>query len=256
MAHPHAQPRTSTELHLAFRGGRCPNPNHRGEPASQLQPLGRLPQQHDPGRDHFPVSTSPDGIHTVPERKTIGSSTPADDLLAEFPDVTRPSEFQRTVRRDTVLHLRTPPDNRTRRADPLTCSLAGSPHPSGQQATQGRLAYLQLRRISAQRQTTSCPGHTHSPAATPDHCATSPTDYPGTQMPVAGRQRYTAPDLRPPPYGINTTPSFRPSHPLPGAVQRVSTILRGGGVMWGRPTSLSAALFRAPRSTRIVGHPF
>ena len=52
-----------------FRGGRRANPNHRGGLASQLQPLGRLPQQQEPGRCNFPVSTSPDGIHTVPQRK-------------------------------------------------------------------------------------------------------------------------------------------------------------------------------------------
>jgi hypothetical protein len=128
------------------------------------------------------------------------------------------------------------PDNRSRRADPLTCSLTGSPRLPGQQATQGRLAHLQPRRTSAQRRTSSCPGHTHSPAATSDHCASSPTDYPGTQMPVAGRQHHTPPDLRPPPYGISTIPSSRPTHPLPGAVQHASTILREG-VMWGHPTS-------------------
>ena len=69
MAHPHAQPRPATRFHLAIRGGRRPTSNHRGGPASQLQPLGRLPQQQDPRRGHFPVNTSPDSIHTVPERK-------------------------------------------------------------------------------------------------------------------------------------------------------------------------------------------
>jgi len=52
---------------------------------------------------------------------------------------------------------------------------------------------------------------------------------------------------------------FRPPHPLAGAVQRVSILLREG-VMWEHPTSLlaapsntyigqTAALFRAPLKT-------
>ena len=184
---------------------------------------------------------------------------------------------------------RASPDNRPRRVDPLICSLGGSPHPSGQQAMQGIPAHLQPRRISrlsgqqvAQVKSLTCSltgplrnagqqaaQDTHSPATKPDHCASSPTDYPGTQMPVAGRQLHTAPDLRPPPHMIGTPSSispadnaarttaeptshadhpFRPTRPLPGAVQRVSTILREG-VMWGHPTSLSEALFRAQLGT-------
>jgi hypothetical protein len=69
MAHPHTQPRSSAGFHLAFRGGRRPTPNHRGRLASQLQPLSRLPQQPNPGRDHLFVSASPDGIHTVSKCK-------------------------------------------------------------------------------------------------------------------------------------------------------------------------------------------
>jgi len=66
-AHPHAQPRTSTGFHLALRGGRRPDPNYRSGPARQFRPFGRLPQQQDPRRDHVLVSSSPDGIPTVPE---------------------------------------------------------------------------------------------------------------------------------------------------------------------------------------------
>jgi len=69
VAHPHAQPRTSMGFHVAFRGCRCPNSNYRGGPARQFQPFGGLPQQQDPGRDYFLVSTSPDGIPSVPECK-------------------------------------------------------------------------------------------------------------------------------------------------------------------------------------------
>ena len=248
-----------------------------------------------------------------PNVKTIGSSTPTDDHFAEFPDLHASRESSgrcattrsqhtgtaRNVRYYIAPHRpttnrsthRASPENRPRRAYPLTCSLVGSPHPSGQQATQGRPAHLQPRRISrlsgqqvAQANSLTCSlagplrnagqpaaQDTHSPAATPDHCASSPTDYPGTQMPVAGRQRHTAPDLRPPPHWIGKKPSstspadnaarttakptnhadhpLRPTRPLPGAVQRVSIILREG-VMWGHTTSLSAALFRVP-----PGHP-
>jgi predicted aspartyl protease len=44
-----------------------------------------------------------------PSVKTIGSSTPTDDLFAEFPDLTRPSGVQRTVRHNTVHHIKTTP---------------------------------------------------------------------------------------------------------------------------------------------------
>jgi hypothetical protein len=75
---------------------------------------------------------------------------------------------------------RASPDNRLSRADSLAYSLAGSSHLSGQQITQGGLTRQQSRRISALIRTTSCPGRTHSlthsPAAPPDHCASSPTD--------------------------------------------------------------------------------
>jgi hypothetical protein len=64
-----------------------------------------------------------------PSVKTIGSSTPPDYPFAKFPNLTRPSEFQRTFRHNTILHPRTPPENSPRRADPLTCSFTGSPHP-------------------------------------------------------------------------------------------------------------------------------
>jgi hypothetical protein len=154
---------------------------------------------------------------------------------------------------------------------------------SGQQATQGRTAHLQPHRISAPLRTTGHAGQTCSPAASPYPCVTPDNQLPrthslacsytrllrifadrlpGTQMPVAGGQRHTAPDFRPPPHGIGTTPSstnpsdnaqrttaeptshadhpFRPTRPLPDAVQRVSTILREA-VMWVQPTSLSAA---------------
>ena len=142
-------------------------------------------------------------------------------------------------------------------ANSLTCNLAGPLCNAGQPAAQD----------------------THSPAATPDHCATPPTDYHGTQLAVAGRQSQTAPVLRPPSHGIGMTPSstsladnavritaeptshadhpFRKTRPLPGVVQRISTILREG-VMWGHPTSLSAVLFRAQLCihTSLIMRPF
>ena len=55
------------------------------------------------------MKTRPDGIHTVPEYKTIGNSTPADKLFAEFPDLTRPPGFPREVRHNTVHHIKTTP---------------------------------------------------------------------------------------------------------------------------------------------------
>jgi hypothetical protein len=84
-----------------------------------------------------------------PSVKTIGSSTPTDDLFAGFSDLTRPSGVQRTVRHNTILHSTTP----------THLQQEYPPHLSGQQATQGRLAHLQPRRTSAQRRTTSRPGH-------------------------------------------------------------------------------------------------
>jgi cleavage and polyadenylation specificity factor subunit 1 len=45
----------------------------------------------------------------IPSVKTIGSGTPTEDLLAEFPDLTRPTGIQRDVRHNTVHHIRTTP---------------------------------------------------------------------------------------------------------------------------------------------------
>jgi hypothetical protein len=42
-----------------------------------------------------------------PNVKTIGSSTPTDELFTDFPDLTRPSGVQRTVRISTVHHIKT-----------------------------------------------------------------------------------------------------------------------------------------------------
>ena len=96
-----------------------------------------------------------------------------------------------------------------------THSPATTPDLSRQEATQDGLTRLQPRWISMPLWTTCCPGRNHSPAASPDlHAspdsqlprtdslvysstrtpASSPTNYPGTQMPVAGRQRHIAPD--------------------------------------------------------------
>jgi hypothetical protein len=79
------------------------------------------------------------------------------------------------------------------RADSRAHSLAGSSRFSGQQAAQGGLTRPQPRRTSAQRRTTSCPGRI-ARSFTGSLCASSPTDYLGTQMPVAGHQQHTAPD--------------------------------------------------------------
>jgi hypothetical protein len=43
----------------------------------------------------------------VPSVKTITGGTPADSLLAEFPDLTRPAGARREVRHSTVHHIRT-----------------------------------------------------------------------------------------------------------------------------------------------------
>jgi hypothetical protein len=47
--------------------------------------------------------------------KTIGCGTPVEDLLAEFPELTRPSGIPREVRLNTVHHIRTTP------GPPVTC---------------------------------------------------------------------------------------------------------------------------------------
>jgi len=44
-----------------------------------------------------------------PSVKTIGNSTPADDLFAEFPDLTCPSGCPRDVRHNTIHHIKTTP---------------------------------------------------------------------------------------------------------------------------------------------------
>ena len=51
-----------------------------------------------------------------PSIKTIRSSTPADDLTAEFPNLTRPSGVQREVRHSTI-HIKTTP------GPPVPCRL-------------------------------------------------------------------------------------------------------------------------------------
>jgi len=104
-------------------------------------------------------------------------------------------------------NLHASPDKRLSRTDSLACSLTESPRLSGQEAAQDGLTRLQPYRISTPLRTRGCPGRTHSPAASPDlHAspdnrlprtvtlacsstgslgASSPTDYPGTQTPVA-----------------------------------------------------------------------
>jgi cleavage and polyadenylation specificity factor subunit 1 len=47
--------------------------------------------------------------------KTVGCGTPVDDLLAEFPELTRPSGIRSEVRHNTVHHIRTTP------GPPVTC---------------------------------------------------------------------------------------------------------------------------------------
>jgi hypothetical protein len=54
--------------------------------------------------------------HTsIPSLKTTGCSVPADNLLAEFPELIRPSGSQREVRHNTLHHIRTTP------GPPVTC---------------------------------------------------------------------------------------------------------------------------------------
>jgi len=45
----------------------------------------------------------------LPSVKSIGSSAPADDTFADFPDLTRPSGVQREVRHNTMHHINTTP---------------------------------------------------------------------------------------------------------------------------------------------------
>ena len=163
-----------------------------------------------------------------PERKNHWEQHTNGRPIRRFPRLTRPSGVQRTVRHNTEPTQRDPPQCAVlHRTPPAHHQQEYPPRLSGQQAMQGRPAHLQPRRISrlsgqqvAKANSLTCglagplrnagqpaAQDTHSPAATPNHCASSPTDYPSTQMPVAGRQRNTAPDLRPPPHGIGTTPS-------------------------------------------------
>jgi hypothetical protein len=124
-------------------------------------------------------------------------------------------------------------DNQLHRTDSLACSHTG-PLRASLDNRLPRTHCLQPRQISTPLWTTGCPGHITcslagslrlsrqqaaqdtSPAASPDLCTTPdnqlprmdslacsstgplcaslPTDYPGTQMPVAGRQRHIVPD--------------------------------------------------------------
>ena len=63
-----------------------------------------------------------------PSVKTIGSSTSADDLFAEFPELTRPSGVPREVRHNTVHHIKTttgpPVSCRPRRLAPDRLAIA------------------------------------------------------------------------------------------------------------------------------------
>ena len=45
----------------------------------------------------------------IPSVKTIISDTPANNILKEFPDLTRPAGVQREIRHNTVHHIRTEP---------------------------------------------------------------------------------------------------------------------------------------------------
>jgi len=148
--------------------------------------------------------------------------------------------------------------------DSLPCSLAGSPRLSGQQAAQDGLTTLQPRQISTPLWTTTgCPGWTHYPAASSDLCTTPdnwvpktdslacsstrplhaspPTDYSGTQMPVAGRQCHISPHHmanrrtelarhRQP----NTATHQHTSRIIHFPVHRLSPLLHRG-VMWEHP---------------------
>jgi hypothetical protein len=79
------------------------------------------------------------------------------------------------------------------RADSLAHSLSGSSRFSVQQDVRCELTRPQPRRTSAQRRTTSCPERIAC-SFTGSLCASSPSDYPGTLTPVAGRQQHTVPD--------------------------------------------------------------
>jgi hypothetical protein len=128
MAHPYAKPRTSTGRHLALRGGRRLIPNNRSGPASQLQPLGRLQQQQNPGRNHFPVSTSPDDIHTVPERKNRCEQHTDGRPHRRVPRPHTPLGSPETVRHNTVNNIKTTPglpvSSRSRRLAPDRFAIA------------------------------------------------------------------------------------------------------------------------------------
>jgi hypothetical protein len=52
---------------------------------------------------------------SMPSIKVISGGTPVDNLLAEFPELTRPTGIQREVRHNTVHHVRTTP------GPPVTC---------------------------------------------------------------------------------------------------------------------------------------
>jgi hypothetical protein len=109
MAHPHAQPRASTGLHLAFPGGRRPNPNHRVDLLANFSLL--VDCRNNRILDGIASLSAPAQTASTrfPSVKAIGSSTPTDDIFAEFPELTRPSGVQRTVRHNTVHHIKTTP---------------------------------------------------------------------------------------------------------------------------------------------------
>ncbi|XP_023714071.1 uncharacterized protein LOC111867993 [Cryptotermes secundus] len=65
-------------------------------------------------RDGVTTLSAPDSAADalIPSVKTISKNTPVDNLLTEFPDLTRPAGVQREVPHNTVHHIRTVPGPR------------------------------------------------------------------------------------------------------------------------------------------------
>jgi hypothetical protein len=71
---------------------RCPNPHHRCGPPLPLWSPSRLSQQSPPRRTTFLSTPGHAAPTSIPSVKTIGSGVPLNDILAEFPQLTRPLE--------------------------------------------------------------------------------------------------------------------------------------------------------------------
>jgi hypothetical protein len=115
MAVPQPQPWSSPRLHVAVRGCRHP------APVIGVDLLSHFGLIVDCCNNRLldavtSLSTPAQAANSLmPSIKTISNDTAVNGLLAEFPDLTRPTGAQSEIRHNTVHHIRTTP------GPPATC---------------------------------------------------------------------------------------------------------------------------------------